>query len=98
MVGRLIGSYVLRLFSPGKVLACVAGIVIALLTISANTSGAVSAWALLAIGLFHSIMFPTIFTLPNEGLRERAAGGSRGSCMANVGGALVSPGTRKPAG
>src|SRR3984885_3582004 len=35
MVGRFIGSYVLRLFSPGKVLACVAAAVIALLTISA---------------------------------------------------------------
>src|SRR5258708_23741067 len=89
MVGRFIGSYVLRLFSPGKVLACVAGIVIALLTISANTSGAVSAWSLLAIGLFNSIMFPTIFTLANEGLGERAAEGSGVICMALVGGAIV---------
>ena len=89
MVGRFIGSYVLRLFSPGKVLACVAGTVIALLTISANTSGAVSAWSLLAIGLFNSIMFPTIFTLANEGLGERAAEGSGVICMAIVGGAIV---------
>ncbi|HXB00741.1 MAG TPA: sugar MFS transporter [Steroidobacteraceae bacterium] len=89
MVGRFIGSYVLRLFSPGKVLACVAAAVIALLTISANTSGAVSAWSLLAIGLFNSIMFPTIFTLANEGLGERAAEGSGVICMAIVGGAIV---------
>ena len=40
MVGRFIGSYLLRLFSPGKVLACVAAAVIALLMISSNTSGA----------------------------------------------------------
>jgi hypothetical protein len=39
MVGRFIGAYLLRVFSPGKVLACVAGGVIALLCISANTSG-----------------------------------------------------------
>src|SRR6202522_4539680 len=89
MVGRFIGSYVLRLFSPGKGLACVAAAVIALLTISANTSGAVSAWSLLAIGLFNSIMFPTIFTLANEGLGERAAEGSGVICMAIVGGAIV---------
>src|SRR5450432_1510424 len=73
MVGRFIGAYVLRLFAPGKVLACVASCVIALLTISANTGGPISAWTLLAIGLFNSIMFPTIFTLANEGLGERAA-------------------------
>jgi FHS family L-fucose permease-like MFS transporter len=60
-----------------------------LLTISANTSGAVSAWSLLAIGLFNSIMFPTIFTLANEGLGERAAEGSGVICMAIVGGAIV---------
>src|SRR5450755_4110525 len=89
MVGRFIGSGVLRLFSPGKVLASVAATVIALLTISANTSGAVSAWSLLAIGLFNSIMFPTIFTLANEGLGERAAEGSGVICMAIVGGAIV---------
>src|ERR1700730_1568143 len=58
MVGRFIGAYVLRLFSPGKVLACVAGSVIALLLISANTMGPISGWCLLSIGLFNSIMFP----------------------------------------
>src|SRR5580700_9619597 len=89
MVGRFIGAYVLRLFAPGKVLACVAAVVIALLTFSANTSGEVSAWSLLAIGLFNSIMFPTIFTLANEGLGERAAEGSGVICMAIVGGAVV---------
>jgi MFS transporter, FHS family, L-fucose permease len=89
MVGRFIGSGLLRLFSPGKVLACAATVVIALLTISANTSGLVSGWSLLAIGLFNSIMFPTIFTLANEGLGRRAAEGSGVICMAIVGGAIV---------
>jgi MFS transporter, FHS family, L-fucose permease len=79
MVGRFIGAYVLRLFAPGKVLACVAAVVIALLTFS----------ALLSIGLFNSIMFPTIFTLASEGLGTRAAEGSGVICMAIVGGAIV---------
>src|SRR6202790_5325078 len=61
MVGRFIGAYVLRLFAPGKVLACVAAAVIALLTFSAISSGSPSGWALLSIGLFNSIMFPTFF-------------------------------------
>ena len=89
MVGRFIGSGLLRLFSPGKVLACAATAVILLLTISANTTGLVSGWSLLAIGLFNSIMFPTIFTLASEGLGRRAAEGSGIICMAIVGGAIV---------
>jgi FHS family L-fucose permease-like MFS transporter len=89
MVGRFIGSYVLRLFSPGKVLASVASCVIILLCISANTAGEVSGWSLLAVGLFNSIMFPTIFTLACDGLGPRAAQASGIICMAIVGGAVV---------
>jgi FHS family L-fucose permease-like MFS transporter len=89
MVGRFIGAALLRMFSPGKVLACAAGMTIALLLVSANTSGLVSGWALLAVGLFNSIMFPTIFSLACEGLGERAAEGSGLICMAIVGGAIV---------
>ena len=89
MVGRFIGAGLLRWFAPGKVLACAATIVIVLLTVSANTVGFISGWSLLAIGLFNSIMFPTIFTLASEGLGERAAEGSGVICMAIVGGAIV---------
>jgi FHS family L-fucose permease-like MFS transporter len=89
MVGRFIGAYLLRVFSPGKVLACAASGVIALLFISANATGAVSGWALLAVGLFNSIMFPTIFSLACEGLGPRAAEGSGIICIAIVGGAVV---------
>jgi MFS transporter, FHS family, L-fucose permease len=89
MLGRFIGAYVLRLMQPSRVLATVAAVVVSLLLISANTSGAVSAWSLLAIGLFNSIMFPTIFSLASEGLGSRAAEGSGVICMAIVGGAVV---------
>jgi MFS transporter, FHS family, L-fucose permease len=89
MVGRFIGAYVLRIMSPSKVLAGAAGAVILLLLVSANTTGALSAWSLLAIGFFNSVMFPTIFTLASEGLGKRAAEGSGVICMAIVGGAIV---------
>jgi FHS family L-fucose permease-like MFS transporter len=89
MVGRFIGAWLLRLFSPGKVLASAAGMAVLLLVVSANAGGAVSGWALLAIGLFNSIMFPTIFSLACEGLGERAAEGSGLICVAIVGGAVV---------
>jgi FHS family L-fucose permease-like MFS transporter len=89
MVGRFIGAYLLRVFAPGKVLACAAASVILLLAISGNSVGLVSGWSLLAIGLFNSIMFPTIFSLASEGLGVRAAEGSGVICMAIVGGAIV---------
>ncbi|MGZ5922901.1 MAG: glucose/galactose MFS transporter, partial [Rhizomicrobium sp.] len=89
LVGRFIGAYVLKSVSPGKILAFNAGMVVLLLLISANTVGAVSGWSLLAIGLFNSIMFPTIFALASEGLGLRTADGSGVICMAIVGGAIV---------
>ncbi len=60
-----------------------------LLLLSAVSAGSVSAWSLLAIGLFNSIMFPTIFTLASEGLGRRTAEGSGIICVAIVGGAVV---------
>ena len=46
-------------------------------------------WAIIAVGLFNSIMFPTIFTLAIEGLGHRTGEGSGVLCMAIVGGAIV---------
>jgi MFS transporter, FHS family, L-fucose permease len=89
MVGRFIGAYLLRVFSPGWVLAAAAAGVMALLLISANTTGTTSGYSLLAIGLCNSIMFPTIFSLACEGLGPRAAEGSGIICVAIVGGAIV---------
>ena len=89
MVGRFIGSYLLRVFSPGIVLAVHAAVAIVLIGVSANTVGFVSGWSYLAIGLFNSIMFPTIFSLACEGLGPRAAEASGIICVAIVGGAVV---------
>ncbi len=89
MVGRFIGSAVLRVVSPGKVLACVAAGAIALIALSTNTTGIVSGYSLLAIGLMNSIMFPTIFSLACEKLGSRAADGSGIINVAIFGGAVV---------
>ncbi|MDB4973514.1 MAG: glucose transporter [Myxococcaceae bacterium] len=91
MVGRFIGAYLLRLFAPGKVLAAAAAATIGLLGASYGSTGATAGWSLLAIGLFNSIMFPTIFSLACEGLGKRAPEGSGVICMAIVGGAIVPP-------
>ena len=89
MVGRFIGSAVLRKVSPGLVLAGVACGAIALILISANTTGTLSGYSLLAIGLMNSIMFPTIFTLACEKLGTRAADGSGLINVAICGGAVI---------
>jgi FHS family L-fucose permease-like MFS transporter len=89
LVGRFAGAYALRIVAPAKVLMAVAGGAIALILLSANSSGAVSGWSLLAVGLMNAIMFPTIFSLASEGLGERAAEGSGIICMAIVGGAII---------
>jgi len=89
MVGRFIGSYFLRVMSPGKILATVSTGAILLIAISANTSGTTSAYSLLAIGLMNSIMFPTIFSLACEKLGPRAADGSGIINIAIFGGAVV---------
>lgn len=91
MVGRFVGAYLLRRFSPGKVLATAAAGVLALLFISSHTIGAISGWSLLAIGLCNSIMFPTIFSLASEGLGSRAASASGLIGVAIVGGAVIPP-------
>ncbi|MBV8878026.1 MAG: sugar MFS transporter, partial [Gammaproteobacteria bacterium] len=75
LVGRFIGSGLLRVFAPGKVLAFVATGAITLILVSANSTGTLSGWTLLAVGLMNSIMFPTIFSLASEGLGKRAAEG-----------------------
>ena len=91
LVGRFIGAAVLRTISPGKVLASVATGAILLILLSTNTNGAVSGWALLAVGLMNAIMFPTIFSLASEGLGRRAAEGSGVIATAIVGGAIIPP-------
>jgi len=89
MVGRFIGSALLRMVSPGKVLATVGMGAILLILVSTQTSGMISGYSLLAIGLMNSIMFPTIFTLACEGLGKHAADGSGIINVAIFGGAVV---------
>jgi FHS family L-fucose permease-like MFS transporter len=91
MAGRFVGAGLLKLLSPGKVLAAAAALAVLLLAVSAGTEGPVSGYALIAIGLCNSIMFPTIFALACDGLGRKAADGSGIICMAIVGGAILPP-------
>ena len=89
MVGRFVGSGVLRVASPGKVLACCALAASMLATVSGLSTGTVAAVTVIAIGLMNSIMFPTIFSLAIEGLGPSTSRGSGLLCQAIVGGAIV---------
>jgi FHS family L-fucose permease-like MFS transporter len=89
MVGRFIGAYLLRKVKPGYLLAFNASVAIALLIVAMSTAGTTAMWAVLAIGLFNSIMFPTIFTLAIARLGRHTGEGSGVLCMAIVGGAIV---------
>ena len=89
MVGRFAGSVLMRWIAAETVLALfsVGAFVVMLLTVF--TTGAVAMWSLIAVGLFHSIMFPTIFTLGIKGLGPLTEEGSGLLVMAIAGGALV---------
>jgi FHS family L-fucose permease-like MFS transporter len=89
MVGRFVGSAVLRVVAPGRLLALVSAGAITLILISTNSQGTLAGYSLLAIGLMNAIMFPTIFSLACEGLGPRAADGSGIINVAIFGGAVV---------
>lgn len=89
MVGRFLGSILMRFVQPRRVLFIFTTVVMLLLLTSILTQGFVSMWSLLFIGLFNSIMFPTIFTLSIEGLGDLKPQGSGILCSAIIGGALV---------
>ena len=92
MFGRFLGSAVMAKFAPNRYLAFNALSAVALL-IAAMAAGQgnadVSMWALLAVGFFNSIMFPTIFSLATKGLGRFTNAASGILCTAIVGGAVV---------
>jgi FHS family L-fucose permease-like MFS transporter len=89
MVGRFIGSAVQRKIKPGPVLAFNAVFAILLVITSMISFGYLAMWSILLVGLFNSIMFPTIFTLAINGLGKHTGQGSGILCMAIVGGAII---------
>jgi FHS family L-fucose permease-like MFS transporter len=89
MVGRFIGFVVLSRVSPGRVLAFNACSAIGLLLVAILGHGAIAMWAILGVGLFNSIMFPTIFSMALHKLGPMTGQGSGVLCMAIVGGAIV---------
>jgi FHS family L-fucose permease-like MFS transporter len=89
MIGRFIGFAVMRYVSPGKALATNAFGAIVLILVAIFGHGAMAMWAIIAVGLCNSIMFPTIFSMSVNNLGKLTGQASGVLCMAIVGGALV---------
>lgn len=89
MVGRFIGSAILQKVKTGLLLALVATVACLLVITSMASYGYLAVWSILLVGLFNSIMFPSIFTL---GIAEMGPLTSKASgllIMAIVGGAVI---------
>ena len=92
MVGRFLGSAIMAKIAPNRYLAFNATAAVVLLGVAmlaGKASADVAMWALLAIGFFNSIMFPTIFSLATKGLGRFTSSASGVVCTAIVGGAVV---------
>lgn len=89
-IGRAIGTWMLKFMNSGTML-----FIFAILGGSATLGtifieGMVGLYCLVAISLFLSVMFPTIYGIALEGLQEEEAKiGAAGLVMAIVGGALM---------
>lgn len=89
MVGRFLGAPVLRRVKAGNLLALCALCATALVMTSMILGGYTAMWTILAVGLFNSIMFPTIFSLAVAELGPLTGNGSGVLNMAIVGGAIL---------
>jgi len=89
MVGRFIGSGLLQKMKTGQLLSICAVCAGALVAISMLATGHVAMYSIILVGLFNSIMFPSIFTLGVAELGPLTGDGSGVMIMAIVGGALI---------
>lgn len=89
MIGRFIGAVVMQKIAAGKVLAFNSIMAMVLISIAITSTGSLAMWSLLAVGLFNSIMFPTIFSLAIKDLGDSTSQGSGILCLAIVGGAII---------
>ncbi|MGV3686200.1 MAG: sugar MFS transporter [Daejeonella sp.] len=90
LVGRFIGSLVLNYIQPSKVLTFCAVAALLFIGISINTTGYLSVYTMLGVGLCNSIMFAIIFSLSVQGLGSYTTKASGILSTAIVGGAIIS--------
>jgi FHS family L-fucose permease-like MFS transporter len=89
MVGRFIGSAILQKIRTSVVLGTTAVVAFLLVCTSMLTFGHLAMWSIILVGLFNSIMFPSIFTSGIAQLGPLTSKGSSMLVMAIVGGAII---------
>jgi FHS family L-fucose permease-like MFS transporter len=87
-IGRFLGSAIMKRVPAPTLLSIFAAASLICACIAVLFSNAVSIWAIVLIGFFHSIMFPTIFALGIRNLDEYTKIGSSFLVMAIIGGAV----------
>jgi FHS family L-fucose permease-like MFS transporter len=88
MVGRFLGTYLMRFIAPNKLLAVAALANMGLCVVVAQHAGWVSFGALIGLNFFFSIMFPTIYSLGLKNLGRHKQLASSFIVMGVVGAAL----------
>lgn len=91
MAGRFFGTFIMKYIQPARLLSIYAGINILLALVAIFSEGMITVYALIAIGFFMSIMFPTIFALGIKGLGHETKMGSSLIIMSVAGGAAFPP-------
>lgn len=89
-IGRFIGAAILKTLKASSVLCAAAVAAITLIVVSVSSTGTLAVWTMIAVGLFNSIMFATIFSLSVAGLESYATRASGWLSTAIVGGSIVS--------
>jgi MFS transporter, FHS family, L-fucose permease len=89
MGGRFSGSAMMKRIAPARLLSAFAFGCLVCIIIALITAGIVPVWAVVVIGFFHSIMFPTIFALSIKNLGPLTKRGSSLLVMSIIGGAIV---------
>ena len=89
LVGRFVGTLLLRYISSNRLLAIYAVISVLLCIVAIFGDGAYVVYALGGLGFFMSIMFPTIFALGIDGIGDDTKPGSSWLIMSIVGGAIL---------
>ena len=88
MAGRFVGSALMKKIAAARLLSLFAGASLVCVTVALLATGVIPVWAVVIIGFFHSIMFPTIFALSIKNLGPLTKRGSSLLVMAIVGGAF----------
>ena len=88
MIGRFAGTFFTRFIPANTLLTIYSVVCIVLLTVSVSVKSELAVWAIFSVPFFESIMFPTIFSLAIEDLKEDTEIGSSLVVMAVAGGAL----------